>query len=440
MKKLIKKIAKILIQLLSILRIEQILKYFSYLLVIKNTRNRYSNKSSNEINALVIEKSGFDIDLLPLQKSQNINLYLFPANLLMTIVQSVLSEELHCQIEYHFYNDIKSTKQKNKIEKLFLKILPYLVKKLNINVILVKNFDYFEHQDLCKAAKKINLKVAVIYCESVTTKYSANSFTEVKSIKEEIDFPFDLILVSGPDGKNLLIENSVCTENQVAITGYCRTDVIHNSFKDRGSHKQNLVVLFDFGFEDIVFYSDDGYGAPKLAYSATEEFGKLSKNFKNKYKFVIKTRTNKNTKKVYDHLKKFGINDDDITVTGSLKMEEVVNNAKLVIGYTSTTTLELFGTDIPFVLPYWFEAKQNSEEGNSFFESMHNPSYIPAESSGEYIEIITNILNDNLKTSDPELLSNHRKNFIYNYLYYIDGKASQRTFTSLKNLVFSSEK
>ena len=96
MKKLIKKIAKISIQLLSILRIEQILKYFSYLLVMKNTKNRYSNKSSNEINALVIEKSGFDIDLLPLQKSQNINLYLFPANLLMTIVQSVLSEELHC--------------------------------------------------------------------------------------------------------------------------------------------------------------------------------------------------------------------------------------------------------------------------------------------------------------------------------------------------------
>ncbi len=93
----------------------------------------------------------------------------------MTIVQSVLSEELHCQIEYHFYNDIKSTKQKNKIEKLFLKILPYLVKKLNINVILVKNFDYFEHQDLCKAAKKINLKVAVIYFESVTTKYYARS-------------------------------------------------------------------------------------------------------------------------------------------------------------------------------------------------------------------------------------------------------------------------
>ena len=45
----------------------------------------------------------------------------------MTIVQSVLSEELHCQIEYHFYNDIKSTKQKNKIENLFLTIL-HLVK------------------------------------------------------------------------------------------------------------------------------------------------------------------------------------------------------------------------------------------------------------------------------------------------------------------------
>ena len=36
-------------------------------------------------------------------------------------------------------------------------------------------------------------------------------------------------------------------------------------------------------------------------------------------------------------------------------MEEVVNNAKLVIGYTSTTTLELFGTNIPFILPYWLK-------------------------------------------------------------------------------------
>ena len=35
--------------------------------------------------------------------------------------------------------------------------------------------------------------------------------------------------------------------------------VIYNSYKDRDS-KANLVVLFDFGFEDIVFYSDDGYG------------------------------------------------------------------------------------------------------------------------------------------------------------------------------------
>ena len=98
MKKLIKKIIKLFLNLISAIRSDAILKYVSYFLVLKGTKNRYKNNEAYQVNALVIDKSGFDTDLLPLQKSQKINLYLFPANLLMTIVKSFLDEKLHCQM------------------------------------------------------------------------------------------------------------------------------------------------------------------------------------------------------------------------------------------------------------------------------------------------------------------------------------------------------
>lgn len=441
MKKSIKKLFyKNFFKLISKIKAELLLSYFSYYLILKKTKNRYRNSVQNEINALVIEKGGFDTDLVPLQNSQKINLYLFPENWLMTVAKSYLDDEMHCQIEYHFKNDLISLNQKKKLESIFINILKYLQIKLDINVILVKNFDYFEHQDLCKAAKKINLKIAVIYCESVTTKFSAKSFAEAKSIKNRARFPFDLILVSGPDGKNLLVENKICSDDKVVVTGYCRTDVIYNSKNDADKKERNILILFDFGFEDLQFYGDEGYGALKLAYSVTKEFGKLSQKFSDKYKFIIKTRTNQDIEKVYNYLDTFNIKKTDITVTGDLQMETIVKNAKVAIGYNSTTTLELLGTNIPFVLPYWFEAKQNSKMGNSFFQPTHNPSYIPAESPEEFRKIIIDIVNNNYIDKNQNNLSKYREDFIYNSLYYIDGQASKRTFDTLEKLVLQNEK
>ncbi len=436
MKKLAKKtIYKIFFQLISILKIQFILIYLSYFFLKLKTKKRYINNSQNRINALVVDKAGFDTDLLPLQSTQKINLFLFPENWLMTIVKSFLDEKLHCQIEYHFHDDELSIKQKNKLESIFINILKYLQNKLDINVILVKNFDYFEHQDLCKAAKKLNLKIVVIYCESVTTEFSANSFTEAKSIKKRVKFPFDLILVSGPNGKNLLVQNEVCNENEIVVTGYCRTDVIYNTSLENITKNRDLVVLFDFGFEDFLFYDEDGYGAPKLAYSVTEEFGKLSKNFLNEYKFVIKTRTNENVEKVYQYLKNFNVKKSDITVTGNLTMREVVKRAKLVVGYTSTTTLELLGTNLPFIVPYWFEAQQNTESGNSFFDDKNHPGYIKTNDKKEFNKTVTAILSNKYNLENIDELSTSRKKLIYNNLFSIDGKASQRTFEALEKLV-----
>ena len=169
-----------------------------------------------------------------------------------------------------------------------------------------------------------------------------------------------------------------------------------------------MVTIFNFSLPS--------YKLQKTSIETLEVVNKISKIYP-KYKFLIKTKTNKETKE----LKSMGIIDNfsNIEISDKTKMKTIIEKSKIIIGTNTTAVIETLFLDAFFIYPSW-----NIDEGGSenliVDNTLDRNQFIICDSKLDFEERLTTQLEAEVLISNDEfqlrsdIISQNIEDFSFN--------------------------
>ena len=202
--------------------------------------------------------------------------------------------------------------------------------------------------------------------------------------------------------------------------------IINLLLDQKKENERELVVLFDF--------ISQKYSSSVTPIEVLTEFINLSNNTKN-YKFLIKTKEEVYKKALLEKISKIGIPYNNLIIQSDYKFENILNEAKLIIGYMrSTVMLESMIAKVPIILPIWGDL---FDEDREIKNDENTAGHIFKITKKEDFQItIKNLLSmENIKINEDFLKT--REKYIYKNLYKIDGKSSERLANLIKDSILN---
>lgn len=390
--------------------------------------------------ALSFEKSRFDKDVEAIERFTSIEIIKMPLKVSTSLGEYFIPEKLRSQKTYHINSLESDFIAKKNFENFLDKIAPLFQKKLNVESIIVGNFDYWENQEWTKAFNKINIKTYCIYRESYSWDSRIKWIESLyKSYKNKI--PEMQICVFGEQSKDWLKNVPALNDSKIYVTGCPRTDFHHFEIQKKKDVDRKLIILFDyygqnyndslskcshheFIFEDNrnklcliceqTFYDISAEVTLKfIQLSSKPEFGE--------YKFIIKTKEDIYSKRL---LKDFGENispESNLQITSSLDFNTILSSSKVIIGsFRSTAIVESFLSSASIVLPNWDDQKNVMIDNYKDLDSLN---IFKIKNSNEFEDSIRNILKSSYNLN---LDIKNRLSLVEYGLHKLDGNASKR--------------
>ena len=420
-KKIIFSILRFLLLGLTKLNLSSFMSSTLSFLILRNTSH-----NSTKLGVLVFEKPRFITDTEGLKKYTDLNPIIIRMKISVILGKIFLPEEVRGQHKYHYQSTKKNEEKKLKYRFFLKKILPRLFEKLNIKAILVGNMDYWEHQEWSWVAEELNIPTVVLYRESVGWDERNIKLKEHYSSLDH-KLPISKLAVFGPETKKWLEKTNLIPENNIVVTGAPRTDTYYKFLTNsKKENQRELVVLFDF--------ISQKYSSSVTPIEVLTEFINLSNNTKN-YKFLIKTKEEVYKKALLEKISEIGIPYNNLSIQSDYKFENILNEAKLIIGYMrSTAMLESMIAKVPIILPIWGDL---FDEDNEIKNDENTSGHIYKITKKEDFQItIKNLLSmENIKITEDFLKT--REKYIYKNLYKIDGKSSERLANLIKDSILN---
>ncbi len=310
-------------------------------------------KQNNDVNKkiLVLYKSfgSDDIEQLKKNKKNDFNFFYFPRNNLKIIFNYYfkgINNDLND--DKYFSSDESIEKAKKDYRNFLVKTLDIFNKKHNFNGILSFNFRYKAKKELHLACKI--LKIKFIVCQKESLHYSDNGpltelYIKINSLNGE--FKGDYMTVYTKKFKEVLIKASVINSEKIFVVGMPRADYYYQNINPQKKHvlllmpfwtpRKNLLKKLSF---DIKKYSQNVTNVIlDFALNNPEEHViikmKMFDKFDKHLESVIK---NKNIKNVF--IKRGG------------NANNLIKDAKVVVGFQSTGLLEALILRKPVIVPY----------------------------------------------------------------------------------------
>ena len=362
MKKLIKQILNNSIQKKN----ESVFVYLIFFFyIVKNILQLIKKK--NKPLVLAIDRPRFNLDAKQLKKNKDIRLIVISRKIFYFIGKIFIEEDFQLQSSYHFRNEkdielwnktigmihddihvnienfkeklVQHCEDKKRLFSYYEYFYKKYLKKINISHVLLSNVDYWEVQEFSKVCKKNGAKINVLYRESIASPKQNNYLKNYYSSDIFEKLPIDKIFVFGKRALLIFQNTHFISNENVYSVGAPRVDGYK---KIKTSSKQNMVTLFDFSLPSY-----------KLQNTAIETI-KILNNLAKKYpktNFLIKTKTQKETKKILS-MKIVDIS-PNIKVSNKVKMKKIMKKSKIIIGTNTTAVIETLFLDTYFIFPSW---------------------------------------------------------------------------------------
>ncbi|WP_135752223.1 hypothetical protein [Leptospira jelokensis] len=261
--------------------------------------------------------------------------------------------------DYEFYLKTKDDQKKNSIYKAYLtNVIKFLVKRINLKVIINFNFVYEAQRPLMEVCKKLNLKFLTVMKECLRTPGYIDG--TVKVYKDKIvNVNPDLILVHNDQTKDLLIRSEIYESNQIKVIGQPRSDVLiqfaEKKITVKNDKEKKQVLFFAISetaglpyFGDITGFDDEAIRnlGPNFRW-----FSLIEKTYRvlcdhcvesNSYRLIIKGKPTG----VYGFKK---ISHPSIQYFHGNPDINLITKSDLVIGFNTTGLFEAIAAGIPTI-------------------------------------------------------------------------------------------
>ena len=405
----------------------------------------------SETYALSFEKSRFDDDIEAIKKYSSVNIIKIPLKVSVTLASYFLPKHLHSQKNYHMTTNENDYSFKEQYKEFLLLIVSLLMEKIQVDALIVGNFDYWEHQEWTNAFNEFQISTFCIYRESYSWK---SKITWRKKLYSDFNnlIPKMEICVFGNQSKEWL-ENLPCLVNaNFHIIGAPRTDFHFYNIKNSNIKKENKnkVVLFDyFGQnygDDVSICSHHNFKFvdlnTKFCISCEETFFDISAEVIKKFivlsslstlenfDFVIKTKEKFYSDFIMKQFNKELSQNKNITISDNIDFKEILLESKVIIGsFRSTAIIEAMLSEATIILPNWDKQIDPMLDTYSKLETLN---VFKIKQKNDFENIIIDILENYRKTDNNKV--SKRLQLIEEGLYKLDGKSSKRFEELYKNL------
>lgn len=440
-KKIKRKIDK---KLIVFLVRNNLITLLSILFVVKLKKIKHiapSNKIKYTI--IVLPKSGGIDDLISSQKKYNKNiLYLsIPREFFVLIYYGIFQINHQIETKYLSKNQIKFLREK------YLNFLIKFVKKIReiykFEAFIGFNFDYLAEVDLHKACSALNISFLLIYKESVATEIENKYRRHILKKKNERFYGYKIATYSLYAKKNLTDTNFI-SKNRVEVVGCPR---LSDSFSFRNMAPKNQILYYVI---------ENTRGLPSYY---VKIFGnKFFEDLKDHKKFNPKYNWNTLHNKTVNVLKKFAINNPDISIIFKIKTGQPTNSrqylnlpknikvnyfgvghnlikqSKVIIAWNTTALLESLASNRFILLPYFHKKNNFQNLDEELILKLKKQNY--AYSETEFYKKLEFLIN-----------KNYNKKQLYNNLFSLkyhlgndDNKAGLRLDKFIRKNIFINTK
>jgi len=322
-------------------------------------------------------------------------------------------------LTYHI--DPKYNKSRKMVYSYFSEMFPILRRKLRFDAVMSGNYVYVDQQEFYKICEENNIPGIILNKEGIGAKQQSADGNWVDRGVRFIGSR--MLFMNEPYMRSEIKHLKDFDKRNASLVGLPRFDFYANS----PIRFPRAIVLFAFVVSDYFVTGVTDEMMTQLS-RITEEFHKNVIDFalrNPKYKVVIKTKPAKRyLDQPKDIVKKYygGTEINNLTITNNAKVEDLIVNSSVVLGYNSTALVEGIAANKPIISPD-FNAVLGSNNRGVFKDYNDLLNYVTTYDGMEKI-----ILN----CKDYYSVAIDRKDqFLEPLIFKNDGKASQRAESAI---------
>jgi hypothetical protein len=369
----LKKIRNLLNKVLIPILVKHEMYYVLSLLLILNLNKikKILPKNSPKYKVIVLSKSGGVEDLIESQKKYNNNfLYLScPRPFFKHIFSTIFQNKKNLLNDYKYSTNINEIEiLKMKYKKFLISFLKVFKKKYNFNMFIGFNFNYLSERELHVACSELKIPFLLLFKESIHTKIQEKYFLYTyKKVNEK--FNGYKVAVYSNYAKKLLKNSNIINKNNIEVIGCSR---LASSYSCKKIEPKNQILYYAI---------QNNRGLPNSLIKSYSK--KFFSNFSYHKNYNLKYNWTSLHKKILKLLKKFAINNPNISIIIKVKIGDSFNtneyknlpknvkifntgvgnkfleDSKVVIGWNTTAILEAIAANRFILLPYFNFNKQN---------------------------------------------------------------------------------
>ena len=380
----------------------------------------FRNKNNSKKKILVLYKSfgTNDIDLLKKNKKNDFNFFYFPRKNIKIIFNNFFDKIKHDLNDDKYYSQDKLINEtKIKYRNFLKKTVEIFNSKNNFLSIISFNYRYTSEKELHSACKILNIKFIVCQKESL----HFNDDSEITKLyidtnSKNGEFKGNYLTVYTQKFKEVLVSASISKSNNIFVVGMPRADFY---FSDIKIEKKHILYLMPSWKPPQILEKEFSFDQKKYSDSVTNVVFDFAVKNPNEI-IVIKLKMSTGEDNFLENtIKKKKLKNIILKKGGT--SQNLIKDAKAVIGFQSSGLIEALIVKKPIIIPYFnVSASQKFKECTLRLDEIAHYAYNP-DSMLEYLD---NVCNDRI--SFPEIQIEKVRNIVNHYIGNNDGKSSDK--------------
>ena len=380
----------------------------------------FKNKNNSKKKVLILYKSygSNDIELLKKNKKNEFNFFYFPRKNIKIIFNNFFNEIKHDLNDDKYYSqDQLINETKTKYRNFLKKTVEIFNSKHNFLSIISFNFRYTSEKELHSVCKLLNIKFIVCQKESLHfNDDSAITKLYIETNSKNGEFKGDYLTVYTQKFKEVLVSASVSKPENIFVIGMPRADFYFSNLK---KEKKHILYLVPSWKPPKILEKEFSFDQKKYSESVTNlVFDFAVKNPKETIVVKLKMSTSADNF-LENSIKEKKIKNIILKKGGT--PENLIIDAKAVIGFQSSGLIEALILKKPIIIPYFnVNTSQKFKECTLRLEEIAHYAYNP----DSMLEYLNNVCNDKISFSETQV--EKVRNIINHYIGNNDGKSSDK--------------
>ncbi|OGY43099.1 MAG: hypothetical protein A2729_05815 [Candidatus Buchananbacteria bacterium RIFCSPHIGHO2_01_FULL_39_14] len=337
----------------------------------------------------------------------------------------ILAEDFKNITESNYHNANFGQAGKQNLNQYLKKVLPYWQRFSGFSAVMSGNFGYVQQQELAKVCEAKRVPFIVLNKEGIAIPGAFEKYTE--QYKNHHFFGAKMLLYNKQIKKALLTTKIAgLTEDKLKIVGVPRLDYYFFERTNNNSANQKKITFFSFFPRDKFWYAIANDQELNQIENRSIEFHYWVMLFAQKYpeyQVIIKTKVAEHYVDYVSKILKERFNEpiNNLKIINVGNPVELIKQAKVILGFNSTTLLEAIADDKLIITPYFGDIIT----GRNWDYFSDYPDLVNYAKTYEELE---NYLVSPNKYLNQE---NNKNKFLESYIFTPDGKSCQRTETEI---------